>query len=151
MTLIERWKKLDDFEIIEETQMLFMNCSNAIYLFTVDDNYDPIKYCADHSKNTEIETYGKIPGICYSEKTAREVISQVIEDYIYLLIPFLRGDSQTLDFVIKHLKTPIGYFKNADGEEIEIREAIFTFEKCDNQAGFCVSKVVPLRRQEEII
>lgn len=33
MTLIERWHKLDDAEIIRETQMLFMNCSNAVSLF----------------------------------------------------------------------------------------------------------------------
>ena len=148
MTLIERWKDLDDFEIIKETQLLFLNCSNAVSLFTVDGNHDTIRYCQDYSKNTEFETYGKIPGICYSEKTAREVIGQVIEDYIYLLIPFLRGDSPSLNMVIKRLKTPIGYFKNADGEEIEIREAVFTFEKCDNSAGFCVSKVIPIRRAE---
>lgn len=148
MKLIERWKDLDDFEIIKETQLLFLNCSNAVSLFTVDGNHDMIRYCQDYSKNTDFETYGKVPGICYSEKTAREVIGQVIEDYIYLLIPFLRGDSQSLDFVIKRLKTPIGYFKNEDGEEIEIREAVFTFEKCDNSAGFCVSKVIPLKRRE---
>ena len=147
MKLIERWKELEDAEIIEETQLLFQNCSNAVGLFTVDGNHDRIRYCQDHSRNTEIETYGKVPGICYSEKTARKVIKQVIADYIFLLIPFLRGDLPTLDFGIKGLKTSIGYYENADGEEIEIREAVFVFEKCDNQAGFCVSKVIPLREK----
>ena len=145
MTLIERWHKLDDAEIIRETQMLFMNCSNAVSLFTVDENYDQIKYCIDYSQNTEIETYGKIPGICYSEKTAREVIKQVLTDCIFLLIPFLRNDLPTLDFGVKGLKTPVGYYQNSNGVESEIREAVFVFEKRANQAGFCVSKVIPLR------
>ena len=145
MTLIERWQKLDDARIIRETQMLFMNCSNAISLFTVDENYDQIKYCIDHSQNNEIETYGKIPGICYSEKTAREVIKQVLTDYIFLLIPFLRSDLPTVDLGIQGLQTPIGYHRKDNGGEIEIREAVFVFEKCDNQAGFCVSKVIPLK------
>ncbi len=144
MTLIERWQNFNENEILRETQLLFLNCSNAISLFTVDGNYDPIKYCVDHRQNTEIETYGKIPGICYSEKIARDVISQVIVDYIFLLIPFLRSDLQTVDLGIQGLKTPIGYYQNENGEEVEIREAVFVFEKCDNQSGFCVSKVIPL-------
>lgn len=150
MMLIERWHKLDDAEIIRETQMLFMNCSNAVSLFTVDENFDQIKYCVDYSQNTEIETYGKIPGICYSEKTAREVIKQVLTDCIFLLIPFLRNDLSTLDFGVQGLKTPIGYYQNSNGKETEIREAVFVFEKCANQAGFCVSKVIPLRQEEKI-
>lgn len=143
--MIERWKDFDENEIIRETQMLFMNCSNAVSLFTVDSDYNLIKYCIDHSQNTEIETYGKIPGICYSEKTARKVIGQVIKDYIFLLIPFIRSDLPAVDLGIQGLKTPIGYYQNENGEEIEIREAVFVFEKCDNQAGFCVSKVIPLK------
>ncbi len=145
MKLIERWRNFDENEIIRETQMLFMNCSNAVSLFTVDGNFEPIEYCVDHSQNTEIETYGKTPGICYSEKTAREVIEQVIKDYIFLLLPFLRSDMQTVDLGINGLQTPIGYYRNENGEEVEIREAVFVFEKCDNQAGFCVNKVIPLR------
>ncbi len=145
MTLIERWHKLDDAEIIRETQMLFMNCSNAVSLFTVDENYDQIKYCIDYSQNTDIETYGKTPGICYSEKTAREAIKQVLTDYIFLLIPFLRSDLPTVDLGIQRLQTPIGYHRKGNGEEVETREAIFVFEKCANQAGFCISKVIPLR------
>ncbi len=147
MKLIERWRNIDDAEIIRETQLLFLNCSNAVNLFTVDGNNDMIRYCCDHSQNTEIDTYGKATGICYSEKTARDAIKQVITDYIFLLLPFLRGELPTLDFGIKGLKTPIGYYQNANGEEIEIREAVFVFEKCDNQAGFCVSKVIPLREK----
>ncbi len=145
MTLIERWKDVDDSEIIRETQMLCMNCSNAVSLFTVDGNYDLIKYCVDHSQNTEIKTYGKKLGICYSERTTREVIKQVIEEYIFLLIPFLKSDLPTVDLGINGLKIPIGYYQNEKGEEIEIREAVFVFEKCNNQSGFCVSKVIPLR------
>ena len=69
--LIKRWKEMNDSEILKEIQMLFLNFSNAVNLFTVDENHEPIVYCADHSGNTEIETYGKETGICYSEKPQR--------------------------------------------------------------------------------
>ena len=56
MMLIKRWKEMNDSEILKEIQMLFLNFSNALNLFTVDENHEPIVYCADHSGNTEIET-----------------------------------------------------------------------------------------------
>ncbi len=146
MTLIERWQDVEDGEIIKETQLLFKNFLNAINLFTVDENYDRIHYCVDHSKDIgEINTYGKETGICYSEKTALERIKQILMNHIFLLIPFLKSDMPTLDFGVRGLSDPIGFYCDEDGKEHEINEAIFVFEKCANMAGFCVSKVIPLR------
>lgn len=60
MTLIERWQEIEDSEIIKETQLLFKNFLNAVNLFTVDENYDRIHYCVDHSDNSDgINTYGR--------------------------------------------------------------------------------------------
>lgn len=143
MTLIQRWQGAEDADIIKETQLLFKNFLNAINLFTVNENYDRIKYCVDHSE-TEIETYGKKTGICFSERTALDSIKQVLMDYIFLLIPFLRSDMPTLDFGVRGLPEPIGYYRDEDGTQKEIKEAVFVFEKCANKAGFCVSKVIPL-------
>ena len=143
--LIKRWKEMNDSEILKEIQMLFLNFSNAVNLFSVDENHEPIVYCADHSGNTEIETYGKETGICYSEKTAKDAVKWVIMNHAEFLIPFLCSDMPTFDFGIKGLPEPIGFFRNENGEEIEIREAVFVFEKCSNQAGFCIGKVIPLR------
>lgn len=145
MTLIQRWNEIEDSEIIKEMHLLFRNFLNAINLFTVDENYDRIQYCVDHSDDTEIETYGKKVGICFSEKTALDSIKQVLMDYVFLLIPFLRSDMLTLDFGVKGLPNPIGYYRDQNGKEIEIRDAVFVFEKCENRAGFCVSKIIPLR------
>lgn len=149
MTLIERWKNVDDSEIVKEIQLLFRNFLNAINLFTVDENYDRIRYCVNHNENSDnqnIETYGKKMAICYSEKIALDSIKQILTDHIFLLIPFLRSDEMaTLDFGVRGLHEPIGYFFDEDGKEHEIKEAIFVFEKCANMAGFCVSKVIPLR------
>ncbi|MBR3780658.1 MAG: hypothetical protein IKK63_05595 [Clostridia bacterium] len=145
MTLIERWKEIEDSEIIKETQLLFKNFLNAVNLFTVDENYDRIHYCVDHSDNSDgINTYGKKTGICFSEKTALENIKQILMNHINLLIPFLKSDMPTLDFGVRGLPNPIGYYKDGEGKEAEIKEAIFVFKKCDNRAGFCVSKVIPL-------
>ncbi len=143
MTLIQRWKEIEDGEIIKEMQMLFRNFLNAVQLFTVDENYDRIKYCVDHS-DTEIETYGKKTGICFSERTASDSIKQILVDYIFLLIPFLKSDMQTLDFGVRGLPDPIGYYQDENGKENAINEAVFVFEKCNNRAGFCVSKILPL-------
>lgn len=143
MTLIQRWQEIEDADIIKETQLLFKNFLNAVNLFTVDENYDRIKYCVDHS-DTEIETYGKKTGICFSESTALDSIKQVLTDYIFLLIPFLRSDMPTLDFGVRGLPEPIGYYQDENGKENEINEAVFVFEKCNNRAGFCVSRVIPL-------
>ena len=146
MTLVERWQNISDCEIIKETQLLFKNFLNAVNLFTVDENYDRIHYCVDHSDNSDgINTYGKKTGICFSEKTALDNIKQVLLNHIDLLIPFLKSDMPTLDFGVRGLPSPIGYYQDENGEEHEICEAIFVFEKCNNRAGFCVSKVLPLR------
>lgn len=144
MTLIQRWQELDESQITKETQLLFQNFLNAVQLFTVDENYDRIRYCVDHSDNSEIETYGKRTGLCFSEKIAIDTIKHVLMNYIFLLIPFLKSDMPTLDFGIRGLPNPIGYYCDDNGQENEIREAIFVFEKCDNRAGFCVSKLIPL-------
>ncbi len=144
MTLIERWRKMEDAEILKEIQMLFMNFSNAISMFTVDENYDQIKYCIDHSNNHEIQTYGKSPGICYSEKTARNIIKQILLDYAFILIPFFRSDMPTVDLGVQNLREPIAFHRDADGCEREIREAVFVFEKTKNQVGFSISKIIPL-------
>lgn len=144
MTLLERWREADENMIIKEMHMLFANYSNALSLFTVDGNYDPVRYCVDHSENTEIETYGKKPAICYSEKTARKCIERILLDYCFLLIPFFRGDMQTIDIGVNNLPMPVAYSKNESNEETEIRNAVFVFEKCSNQSGFCVSKIIPL-------
>ncbi len=144
MTLIERWETLNESEIINEMQMLFNNFSNAVYLFTTDENSKRIRYCTDHSKNTEIETYGKKPGICLSEKTALENIKQILLDYTFLLIPFLRNDLPTVDLCVQ-LQNTIGIEQDETGAEHEFKHAVFVFEKCRNHAGFCISKVIPLR------
>ena len=144
MTLIERWRKSNENSVIKEMHMLFANYSNAISLFTVDGNYDPVCYCVDHSENTEIETYGKKTAICYSEKTARECIERILLDYCFLLIPFFQSDMPTVDLGVNNLPMPIAYHRNENGEEVEIREAVFVFEKCSNQSGFCISKIIPL-------
>ena len=144
MTLIERWKGLDDSEIISEMQMLFKNFSRAVYLFTTDDNSKQIRYCTDHSKNTEIETYGKKPGVCLSESIALENIKQILLDYTFLLIPFFRSDLQTVDLGVQ-LHQAVGIEIDETGNPCEFKHAVFVFEKCSNHAGFCISKVIPLR------
>lgn len=144
MTLIERWKEMNDGEIIKEMRMLFANFSSAIYLFTTDENYDRICYCVDHGQDTEIETYGKKPGVCLSEKIASESIKHILLDYTFLLIPFFRNDLPTVDLGVQ-LNRIIGIERDETGKEHTFKEAVFVFEKCNNQAGFCVSKVIPLR------
>lgn len=144
MTLIERWKEMDDSKIIKEMQMLFANFSSAIYLFTTDENSDRIYYCVDHGQNSEIEAYGKKPGVCLSEKIALENIKHILLEYTFLLIPFFRNDQPTVDLGVR-LHRIIGIERDETGEEHTFKDAVFVFEKCNNQAGFCVTKVIPLR------
>lgn len=147
MTLIERWEDLNDSEIIKEMHMLFANFSSAVYLFTTDENSDQIRYCVDYSQDTEIETYGKKTGVCISEKVALINIKEILLEYTFLLIPFFRSDLQTVDLGVS-LRNIIGTEYDETGKEYEFREAVFVFEKCNNQAGFCVSKVIPLRNKQ---
>ena len=144
MTLIERWKNISDAEILSEIRLLFEKYPKAIKLFTTDENSEQIRYCVDHRQDETVEKYGKQAGVCISENVALANIQQVMLEYVFLLIPFFWSDLPAIDLGVK-LNNKIGIEYDENGKEYEFKEAVFEFKKCNNQAGFCVSKVVPLR------
>ena len=147
MTLIERWKNMSDSDIAKEMKMLFEKFSSAIYLFTTDENSEQIRYCIDYRQDETVEKYGKQAGVCISEKAALENIRQVLIEYNFLLIPFYWSDLPAMNLGVK-LENTIGVEYDENGQEYEFKEAVFEFKKCKNQAGFCVSKVIPLRNKQ---
>ena len=64
MTLIERWQNFKMGRILTEMQQILKHYSDWQSLFCVDENGNPIRYCADNSQDESLETYGrKIAGI----------------------------------------------------------------------------------------
>ena len=147
MTLIERWKNVSDADVLSEIRLLFENYPNAIQLFTTDENSEQIRYCVDYREDDTVEKYGKQAGICISENVALANIQQVMLEYAYMLIPFFWSDLPAIDLGIR-LNNAIGVELDETGREFEFREAVLEFRKCNNRAGFCVSKVVPLRDRQ---
>lgn len=143
MTLIERWENFENAKIISEMQQILMNYANWDELFCVDSNMQKIRYCVDHSSDESVETYGKKAGICFSEELARKCVKSALEDYTFLLIPWFYNDTNEIDLCIR-LNFPIGYCSE-NGVEKEFLDVIIKFEKCQNRAGFCVSKIIPVR------
>ena len=143
MTLLERGKDFEHSKIISEMQQILMNYANWDELFCQNGNGEKIRYCIDHSKDEALETYGKTPGICFSEELARKCIKTALMDYTFLLIPWFYNDTNEIDLCIR-LNFPIGYCSE-NGVEKEFVDVIINFAKCPNRAGFFVSKIIPVR------
>lgn len=145
MTLIERWQNFKMGRILTEMQQILKHYSDWQSLFCVDENGNPIRYCADNSQDESLETYGrKIAGICFSEEVAQDAVKTVLMEYTFLLVPWFFNDSQTVDLCIE-MPFPVGYEHDEYGTELFFTDVIFKFEKCENRGGFCVSKIIPVK------
>ena len=141
MTLIEKWCDFTHQQIIDEMCRILDNNPNwDTDLFCVDENSQQIRYCGD---NTDAEAYSKKTGICFSEDTAKKCIESVLSDYTFLLIPWMYNDTEEVDLCLK-VNLPMDY-SEANGKTQEFVEVILKFRKCNNKAGFCITKVIPVK------
>ena len=141
MTLIEKWRGFTHQQIIDEMCRILVDRPDwDTDLFCVDENGQQIRYCGD---NTDVETYGRKAGICFSEDAARKCIKSVLLDYTFLLIPWMYNDSEEVDLCLK-VNSPEGY-PEENGEIKEFVDVILKFRKCNNKAGFCIAKVIPVK------
>lgn len=141
MNLIERWRDFTHQQIMDDMCRILDNHPTwDTDLFCVDENGQQIRYCGD---NTDVETYGRKAGICFSEDDARKCIKSVLIDYTFLLIPWMYNDSEEVDLCIK-VNFPMGY-SEANGEIKEFVDVILKFRKCNNKAGLCIAKVIPVK------
>ncbi len=154
ITLIEKWRNENatDEQILKELLFIINATKNGLDLFTTEstDESKQIQYCVPCSDY--IDTYGKLPGICYSEATARDAILEMFNNYAIHLLSWLKNDQEEIDFCLKLKFTPIAIVTDESGAQREIFEAIFKFAKCENKIGFCVKAVIPLlgKKSEEV-
>lgn len=146
MTLLEKFRNeaASDDQILKEILFIINATKNGLSLFTTDctDETKQIQYCV--SCDEDVETYGKIPGICYSESTAHNAILEMFNHYAMHLLSWLKSDQKQIDFCLKLKYTPVAIVSDENGVQKEIFDAIFKFAKCDNKIGFCVKMVIPL-------
>ena len=144
MTLIERWNGCDRKTIMSEMTQILRNYSDWPNLFCVDQNGKQIRYCVDNEGDEALETYSRKPGVCFSEDVARDAIKATLMDYTFLIIPWLFNDTAEMDLCLS-LLFPVGYERDENDIETFYNDVIIKFEKCDNHAGFCVSKIFPVK------
>lgn len=151
MTLLRRFRNGDisDDQLLKEIIFLINATKNGLNLFTTEsiDEKQQIQYCVPCGD--DIETYGKIPGICYSEQAARDAILEVLNNYIVMLVSWFSNDQDELDFCLKLRYTPVAVVTDNNGVQREIYDAIIKFAKCDNKMGFCIRRVIPLIGKKE--
>ena len=155
ITLIEKWRNENatDEQLLKEIMFILNATKNGLSLFTTEntDESKQIKYCVPCGD--EIETYGKVPGICYSEVTARDAILEMFNNYAIHLLSWLKNDQEEIDFCLKLKFTPVAVVTDENGVQENIYDAIFKFKKCNNKIGFCVKSVIPLlgyKNREEL-
>lgn len=144
MTLIERWADYDNEKIISEVQQLLMNFADWQKIFCVDGNGKRVRYCVDNSDDDSVELYRKKAGVCFSEDVAAEAIKATLMRYTFLVIPWLFNESKDVDLCVK-MPFPIAYEHDENGTESFFDGAIVKFAKCDNIAGFYISKIIPVK------
>lgn len=151
MTLLERFKNeaVSDDQILKEILFIINATKNGLDLFTTEsaDESEQIKYCVPCGN--DVETYGKVPGICYSEATARDAIVEMFNNYGMLLLSWFENDQKEVDLCVKLKFTPVAIVTDESGVQKEIFDAIFKFEKCENKVGFCIKAVIPLIGKKE--
>ena len=151
MTLLRQFRNGDisDDQLLKEIIFLINATKNGLNLFTTEstDEKQQIQYCIPCED--DIETYGKIPGICYSEQAARDVILEMLNNYIVMLISWFKNDQEELDFTLKLRYTPVAIVTDDNGVQREIYDAIIKFKKCNNKIGFCINRVILLIGKKE--
>ena len=151
MTLIEKYKDeaISDDQILKNLTFIINATKNGLDLFTTDstDETNQITYCVPCGE--DVETYGKIPGICYSESIARNAIIEMFNSYGMLLLSWLKNEQEEIDLCVKLKFTPVAITVDENGVQKEIFDAIFKFSKCNNKIGFCVRRVIPLLGKKE--
>jgi hypothetical protein len=151
MTLLGRFMNGDisDDQLLKEIIFLINATKNGLNLFTTEstDEKQQIQYCIPCGN--DIETYGKTPGICYTEQAARDAILEMLNNYIVMLISWFKNDQEELDFTLKLRYTPVAIVTDDNGVQREIYDAIIKFKKCNNKIGFCINRVIPLIGKKE--
>ena len=140
-TLLSRWKA-KNFEhniVMQELHFLVNGIRNWDEFFAYDET-GRIRYCIPYDGEN---AYGRETGICYSEEAALNAIKFVLNNYAFLLVPWLSQGEESIDLCVD-MPEPVAFVKTENGEEKSVFSTMFVFSKCDNKAGFCVSKVVPL-------
>ena len=145
ITLIEKWKNenADTNKIYQEINFIIKATKNGLNLFMTEstDSNEIIKYCVPCDDNTD--TYGRIPGICFSEPTAHDAICETLCEYSYLLVPWIKNDSETVDLCLQ-TSFPICFTTDESGVQKESYDVMIVFSKCNNRIGFCIKAVIPL-------
>lgn len=143
ITLIEKWKNENatDEQILKELLFIINSTKNGIFMFMEDsvESTQPIKYCVP----CEVETYGKVAGICYSESAAHDAIREMFNSYAILLLSWIMQGQNDFSFNFK-LSNSISYVVDESNAQKEIFDVMIVFSKCRNKVGFYIKAVVPL-------
>lgn len=142
MTLLEYWKKNDfNKNMIAKDMNFIVNAANWQDFFCRNSSGEKIRYCVPYGEET---AYGRKTGICYSEESALKAIEFVLKEYMFLLVPWFSQDfNNSIDLTVESQEA-IAITVDENNAQKEVFHAMFVFEKCQNKAGFMVSRVVPL-------